>query len=53
MMEELIAAVIADLEGQNWTGQPLTDDQKDLIRMAVQATAARYGTQPVFRFRTA
>lgn len=36
--EELIAAVIADLESQNWSDHPLTFEQKDLVTMAVKAT---------------
>lgn len=37
---ELVLAVLAQLEGQNWTDQPITAAERGVIRMAVQATAA-------------
>jgi hypothetical protein len=38
----MIEDVTRLIEGQNWTDKPLTDDEKNLIAMAVQATAAMF-----------
>ena len=38
MMDDLTAKVTADIEGQNWTDRPLSEDEKHLIWMAVRAT---------------
>ena len=36
-MDELVQATIAEIEGQNWTDHPLTDDEKHLIDMALRS----------------
>lgn len=40
-VDELVAQVTADIEGQNWSDAPLTERDKELIWMAVRATYAR------------
>lgn len=37
--EALVAKVIAQIEGQNWTDQPLTEHDRNLIALAVAVTA--------------
>lgn len=36
--EATVQRVTASIEGQNWTDNPLTDREKNLIAMAVTAT---------------
>lgn len=38
--DELTKRVIARIEGQNWTDHPMTEDERHLIGMAVDATVA-------------
>lgn len=44
---ELVASVTASIEGQNWTDLPLTDDEKNVIAMAVCATVTALERQPI------
>lgn len=37
-LDDLIKSVTAKIEGQNWTDSPLTDEEVNLISMAVMAT---------------
>lgn len=40
-MDQLTVQVSLDIEGQNWTDQPLTERERELIWMVVRATTFR------------
>lgn len=39
-IDPFTAKVVADIEGQNWTDRPLTENERHLIWMAVRSTLA-------------
>lgn len=43
--ELLVKKITAQIEGQNWTDRPLTNDERNVIDMAVRATVYELRTE--------